>query len=246
MQLKEIAVPRPTGDGPSDARRSVVRNGLGIGVATGAYGLSFGALAIADGLSVAQACVLSLLMFTGGSQFAFVGVVGVGGSPMAGAAAATLLGSRNSLYGLHLARLLRLRGVRKLATAHIVIDESAAMAMGGATEPLAKAGFWSAGLGVFVFWNLATLLGALGAHLLPDPGVFGLDVVGPAAFIALIAPRLRSAQSWSAGLLGAAVALVCVPLLPAGTPLLAAAVAALALALWAHHRDTRPAAAPGA
>jgi 4-azaleucine resistance transporter AzlC len=240
MQLNHSVAPRLKRNGSTDAQRAVIRNGLGIGLATGAYGLSFGALAISDGLSIAQACVLSLLMFTGGSQFAFVGVVGAGGSPLAAAAAAALLGSRNALYGLHLARLLRLRGVKKFATAQLVIDESSAMAMGSTSGPLARAGFWSAGLGVFVFWNIATLLGALGARFLSDPGVFGLDVVGPAAFLALIAPRLRSAEGWTAALLGAGVALASVSVLPTGTPMLVAAVAALALALWMHHRETRP------
>ena len=143
MQLNHSVAPRLKRNGSTDAQRAVIRNGLGIGLATGAYGLSFGALAISDGLSIAQACVLSLLMFTGGSQFAFVGVVGAGGSPLAAAAAAALLGSRNALYGLHLARLLRLRGVKKFATAQLVIDESSAMAMGSTSGPLARAGFWS-------------------------------------------------------------------------------------------------------
>src|SRR3954470_21993961 len=162
-----------------------VRNAVGIGVATGAYGLSFGALAIAGGLSVLQACALSLLMFTGASQFAFAGLVG--GGPAAAAATPLLLGSRNALYGLRLSALLHRR--RPLA-AHLVIDESAAMALGA--EP--RLGFWATGTSVFVCWNVATVLGALAGTVLSDPGTLGLDAAAPAAFLALLAPRVGGAK----------------------------------------------------
>ncbi len=87
-------------------RRSIVRDAVGIGVATGAYGVSFGAISIAGGLSLEQTSALSLLMFTGASQFAMVTLIGGGGSPIAGAATAVLLGTRNAFYGLRLARVV--------------------------------------------------------------------------------------------------------------------------------------------
>jgi predicted branched-subunit amino acid permease len=208
-------------------RASVIRNGLAIGIATGAYGLSFGALATASGLSVWQTVALSTLMFTGGSQFAFVGVVAAGGSPLAAAASATLLGTRNALYGPALIPLLRPRRTIKPLMAHVVIDESAAMALTAPASALARTGFWVSGLGVLFFWNLATALGALGAHLLPDPSRLGLDAVAPAAFIALLAPRLGSVQGRTAAALGAVAALAATPVMPAGTAVLAAATATL-------------------
>lgn len=91
-------------------RRAVWRQSLSVGVASGAYGVSFGALATAAGLSAAQACALSALMFTGGSQFALISVLGAGGSGLAGAASAVLLGARNGLYAVQVAPLLRVRG----------------------------------------------------------------------------------------------------------------------------------------
>jgi predicted branched-subunit amino acid permease len=223
-----------------EERRKVIRDGVAIGVATGTYGLSFGALSTSAGLSLWQTCVLSLFMFTGASQFAFVGVVAAGGAPLTGAAAAALLGARNGLYGLHLSQLLGQRGLKRLGSAQFVIDESAAMALGRRSDSLSRVGFWSGGLSVFAFWNTATLLGALGARFLPDPTVFGLDVVAPAAFIALMAPRLRSRETWVAAAVGGGVALVFVPMAPAGVPVLLAALAAVAVALWSARtgRDT--------
>jgi predicted branched-subunit amino acid permease len=214
------------------------RNAIGIGVATGAYGLSFGALAAAAGLSVAQASALSLLMFTGASQFAFVGLVA--GGPAAAVATALLLGSRNALYGLRLSALLRRR--RPLA-AHLVIDESAAMALGA--EP--RLGFWATGASVFVCWNAATVLGALAGSVLSDPRTLGLDAAAPAAFLALLAPRVGGAQRIAG--LAAASALAAVPVLPAGVPVLVAAAVGAAAALRGAGRERvapRTAAAAGA
>ncbi|WP_228389261.1 AzlC family ABC transporter permease [Cumulibacter manganitolerans] len=214
-------------------RRRVVRNGVVMGAATGAYGLTFGALGVAAGLSILQTCVLSLVMFTGGSQFAFVGVVAGGGSPLAGAAAATLLGARNMLYGLTVGPLLRVRGARKLAASQLVIDESTAMAMGETGKRLQLTAFWSTGIGIFVFWNASTLIGAVAAGALPDPRALGLDAVAPAAFVFLFAPRLRTAQAWIAAAVGAVVALGVVPLVPPGLPVIVAAVAVAGYALLA-------------
>lgn len=225
MTADRCAAHRATAD------RSVVRDGLGMGLATGAYGLSFGALSVAGGLSVAQTGALSLLMFTGASQFAFVGVLVGGGGPVAAAATALLLGSRNGLYGLHLSRMLGLRGWRRPMAAHLVIDESAGMAVRQTEKAEARTAFWATGLSVFVCWNVATLAGALGAHALPDPTVLGLDVVAPAAFLALLAPRMRNAQGWLVAVAAGAVALVSTPFVPAGVPVLLAVLPALAWAL---------------
>lgn len=220
-----------TEHGGGGFRSPIVRDGLGIGLATGAYGLSFGALSVAAGLSVAQTSVLSLVMFTGASQFALVGVLAGGGGPVAAAATALLLGSRNGLYGLQLSRLLGLRGWRRPLGAHLVIDESAGMATRQPGGAGARTAFWATGLAVFGFWNLATLAGALGAHALSDPGVLGLDVVAPAAFVALLAPRMRTTQAWTVAAAAGAVALVSSPFVSAGVPVLLATLPALAWSL---------------
>jgi predicted branched-subunit amino acid permease len=198
---------------------------------TGAYGISFGAVAVAAGLSPVQACVLSLAMFTGGSQFAMVGTIAGGGGAWAGAATAALLGVRNAFYGLELSALLRLRGARRLLGAHLVIDESAAMGVAQPTPELSRVGFWATGIAVFVGWNAMTLVGAVGASALDDPGVLGLDVAGPAAFVALLAPRLTGREPRVVALVAAVSALASVPLVPAGVPVLVAAAVAITAGL---------------
>jgi branched chain amino acid efflux pump len=211
------------------ARRQVVREALGVGVAVGTYGVSFGAVAVTSGLSVTQALALSSLTFTGASQFAFVGVVGSGGSLVAGVLTALLLGSRNAMYGLRLAPTLRVHGRRRLLAAHLVLDESTAVAVAQEDERSSRLGFWATGLAVFVCWNVATVLGAVGAEALGDPQAWGLDAAVGAAFLALLWPRLRDRRALPVALGSAAVALALTPLLTPGVPVLVAATVAVVL-----------------
>jgi predicted branched-subunit amino acid permease len=222
------ATPQPV---PRAAARPV-RDGVALGLAVGTSGLAFGAAAAGSGLSVGQACVLSLLAFTGASQFALAGAVAAGGSLIGGVAGAILLSSRNALYGLRMAGTLEVRGARRLLAAQGVIDETTAVSLAQPDAAAARQGFRATFVTLYVTWNLATLLGAFGAGTLGSPQSFGLDVVGPAAFLALIWPRLRAGRTErTVGLLGAAIALVTTPFLPPGVPVILAATAALAAAL---------------
>lgn len=236
------APPGPGLSGPTPldpaTRRRVLRQGLSVGVATGAYGISFGALAVAAGLDVWQACALSLLMFTGGSQFAFVGIIASGGlaSAPSAIAAGSMLGLRNALYALELTPLLGVRGPRRVAAAQLTIDESMAVAVTQDDARAARLGFWVTGLSVFVLWNLTTFAGALVGNAIGDPRTYGLDAAACAAFIALLWPRLRSRDSIAIAVVGGVVATLLTPALPPGIPVVVAAAAALLV--WRGPRET--------
>jgi len=174
--------------------RAILRDALGIAIASGAYAISFGAISTA------------------------------GGSVWAGAATAALLGSRNALYGVRLSTLLGVRGARRVAAAHFVIDETTAMAIARDDPRQSRYAFWATGFALFVFWNVGTLIGALATQAIPNPKVFGLDAAPPAAFLALLAPRLRSREPLAIALASAAAAIVLLPFVPAGVPLLVIAV----------------------
>ncbi|MDP2775322.1 MAG: AzlC family ABC transporter permease [Nocardioides sp.] len=222
-------------------RHGIIRDALAVGIATGAYGISFGAVSVTSGLDVWQTCALSLLVFTGASQFALVGVIGAGGAPLSGAAAALLLGTRNTLYGLRVAPMIGVHGWRRYAAAHLVIDESTAMTLPRTTRATARLGFLSTGLSVFVLWNLSTLLGAAAGEAMGDPRTYGLDAAVGGAFLALVWPRLTDARHRLTATLGAAVALALVPMTAAGVPVLAAGVVALGMGLRARSgRIARP------
>ena len=227
-----------TGDVGSDGethwheeRRSIVVNAAGVGIAVAAYGVSFGAISVTGGLTVLQTQFLSLLMFTGGSQFALVGVLIAGGGLISAVATSVMLGFRNAFYALAMAPLLKVHGLRRLVAAQLTIDESTAMAVGRSVEHdggrAARLAFWATGISVFVFWNLATLAGAIGASALGDPKIWGLDAAIPAGFIALVWPRLNDRRAWTIGLCAAAVALALTPFLRPGVPVLLTSVVAV-------------------
>ena len=229
--------PAPSPEPERSARAAIVRDSLGVGLATGTYGVSFGAVSVAAGLSTAQTCVLSLLMFTGASQFALVGVVAAGGAPVSGALTALLLGTRNTLYGLRLAPILGFTGWRRAASAHVLIDESTAMSLTRPSRAQARLGFLTTGVSVFVLWNLATFAGAVAGRAVGDPRTFGLDAAVGAAFLALLWPRLRDRRNQWVAVAAAAVALGVVPVTAAGVPVLAAAGVALLVGVLSRSPD---------
>jgi predicted branched-subunit amino acid permease len=230
--------------GRDPARSATLRNAIGLGVAVGLYGVAFGAAADAAGLNLWQAMTMSAVMFTGASQFALVGVLGAGGGAVAAVGSALLLGTRNTVYGVRLVPLLRPQGaLRRLGTAHWVIDETTALAIAAPDRKLARLAFLAGGASIFLMWNAMTVVGAFGAAALTGPALAALDAVVPAAFLALLWPRLRKnfpeaavQRRVAAG--GAVVALALTPFVPPGVQVIAAVVA-VALAGPPRARDVR-------
>lgn len=207
-----------------------VRNGLAVGVGVGVSGVAFGSAAVTAGLTIPQACVLSLVAFTGASQFAFVGVFASGGSLLAGTAGALLLGARNTLYGLRLADVLGWQGGKRALAAHGVIDETAAVSISYRDRAEARLAFLTTAVTLYVLWNATTFAGAYATGQIADPAALGLDAVGPAVFLALVWPRLQEGAKERVVALGAVmIALLTIPLFPAGLPVLLAAAATFAV-----------------
>ncbi|TDL43764.1 AzlC family ABC transporter permease [Microbacterium oleivorans] len=232
-----------TGEQPPTRR--AWRDSLGVVLATSAYGISFGALAVTSGLDVWQTCVLSLLMFTGGSQFAFVGVIGGGGLPGAAIASAGLLGIRNVAYGLRMSPVIGDGFWRRAAASHFTIDESTAVALAQPDAAARRVGFWVTGIGIYLGWNVTTLAGALLGDVLGDVKAYGLDAAAAAAFLALLWPRLRRRQAIAVGVAAAVVAAVLTPALMPGVPVLVAALVAIVVGWtnWFASRTSSPGAA---
>jgi predicted branched-subunit amino acid permease len=216
----------------SSVNRATLSKSLSVSIAVGAYGTAFGAAAVAAGFTVFQACLLSLLTFTGASQFAVIGVLGAGGTALTGIATASLLGMRNAIYSMIMKPILNLTGLKKLVATQITIDESVAVATAEEVrgDAAMKHGFWLTGGGVYFFWNLFTLLGALGAQAIGDPSMWGLDAAVPAAFLALVWPRLKDKDDYVLAIGAAALALALTPIIAAGLPIIATALLAVAFA----------------
>jgi predicted branched-subunit amino acid permease len=206
--------------------RAVVRDSLSISIAVGTYGAAFGVASVAAGISVLQTCALSLLLFSGASQFAVAGVLGAGGSALSAVTTSSLLALRNGFYGARMAPLLQVRGIKRVLASQVTIDESTAVALAHESRSAADArkGFWLTGWGIYLLWNLATLLGALGADALGNPAQWGLDATIPAAFLGLLWPRLTSDLSRLVAIASVLLALILTPLLSPGLPIIACAL----------------------
>ena len=212
---------------------TTLRDSLSVSITVGAYGTAFGAAAVANGFSVLQTCLLSLLTFSGASQFAVIGVLGAGGGALSGIATASLLGIRNGVYGVIMAPRLKVKGFKRVVAAQITIDESTAVALGQEVrgESAMRQGFWLTGFGVFIFWNLFTVAGALGAQAMGDIRAWGLDSAVPAAFLGLVWPRLKTNRDRFLAVGCVVFALAMTPILPAGLPIIATAFIAVAVGL---------------
>jgi predicted branched-subunit amino acid permease len=201
---------------PSTARSATVRDAVGLGVAVGLYGAAFGAAADAAGLNLWQAV------------------------------SALLLGTRNTVYGVRLVPLLKPPGIRRFGTAHWVIDETTAMSLAAPDRELSRLAFLATGASIYLMWNVMTVVGALGAAGLGGTARAALDSIVPAAFLALLWPRLRkpfpeAAVQRRVAVGGAVIALALTPFVPAGVQVIAA-VLAVALAGRPHGTE-RPTAA---
>ena len=211
-----------------------------LGAAVGVFGASFGVLATTAGLTVAQTCAMSVLVFTGASQFAVVGVISSGGSLGSAFGSALLLAARNAAYGVALAPTLARRSLgRRLLAAQIVIDETTAMSTAQPGRRAREHAFRTTGVAVFVCWNIGTLLGAVAGDAIGDPEAFGLDAAFPAGFVALAVPHLGSRQGKIAAVCGTVIALALIPLTPAGVPIVAAALGVVPAVLFGGRPDAR-------
>ncbi len=214
----------------SRVNRTTAAASLSVSFTVGLYGIAFGAAGIAAGFSLLQTCLLSLLTFSGASQFAVVGVLGAGGSALSGIATASLLGIRNALYGLRMAPIMQIRGWRRVVGAQVTIDESTGVALGQSElgRDAMRQGFWLTGIGVYVFWNLFTLVGALGAQAMGDPAAWGLDAAVPAAFLGLVWPRLTNNFERALAISAMVLSLALTPFVAAGIPIISTALLAVA------------------
>ncbi len=211
---------------PPNEGRSLAASCIVLGAAVGAFGIAFGVGSVSAGGSVAVTCAMSLLVFTGASQFSAVSVVAAGGNLVAALGGASLLAARNGVYGLAMSRTLTGGIGRRAIAAQLTIDESTAMATAQPSHDQARTAFWWTGLSVYVFWNLGTLIGALAGTAI-DPATYGFDAAFPAGFVAMVVPHLRSREGRRAALIGGTLCIALIPFLPIGLPILCAALGVL-------------------
>ena len=220
-------------------RRQIVTNATSIGFSVAMYGVSFGALGTTTGLTIPQTMALSLLMFTGASQFTLVSTLASGGTALTAVVASWLMGTRNAAYSMRMAPILKSSGPGRLVAVQLTIDESTAMGLAQDEEVFegraSRLAFWATGLSVYLLWNLATFIGAVSVSAIGDPKSFGLDAAIAAGLFALVWPQIKSRTDLSVAFGGALIALAFTPLVSPGVPVLAAASVSIIVG-WATSR----------
>lgn len=223
-------------------RRAIHRQAASIVLSVAPFGIVFGAAAATAGLAMWQAAGFSTLVFGGSSQFAAVQILGDGGSIMSAAIAGLLLNVRSLAFGVIMAPALSGPLWQRASMSQLMIDESTAVGAAQAELRWRRYGYLVAGIGVFVVWNLTTVIGFVvfsdAGNLIHD---LGLDAAGPAAFLALLWPRLASVEQRRTAIAGAVIAVVLIPVAPAGVPILASMLGVGVARLW-----PSPAALPSA
>ena len=210
-------------DDDASRRRLIHRQAASIVASVAPFGVVFGAAAATAGLSLLQTMGFSTFVFGGSSQFAAVEILGDGGSVTSAAIAGLLLNVRSLAFGVIMAPALTGAWWQRAAMSQLMIDESTAVGSFQDELRWRRYGYLVAGLGVFVVWNLSTLVGHVAFAGAEDSiNALGLDAAGPAAFLALLWPRLSSVPQRRTAVVGSVIALALVPIAPAGVPILAA------------------------
>ena len=186
--------------------------------------VSFGVLAKPT-LGVAATLAMSALVFAGSAQFASLAVLASGGSAITAVVAGILLNLRFVPMGIAIAPSLRHGWFGRALRGQAIVDASWALANQGDGRFDVPAMIGATAL-QYLTWNAGTIIGVLVGGALGDPKSLGLDAIFPAFFLGLLAVELRRPGARTTSLIGAGIALALTPLLPAGVPILAAALAA--------------------
>jgi 4-azaleucine resistance transporter AzlC len=189
------------------------------------FGASFGVLARSAGFDPVASIVMSATTFAGSAQFAVVSVFAAGGTVLAAVAAAVLLNARYGPMGLAAARSFRGGVARRVAESQLLVDESWAVSQEDGRFDIRR--MLGAGLVLYVGWVGGTAIGVVAGGSLGDPATLGLDAAFPALFLALLVPLVRSRNALAAALAGGGIALVLIPISPAGVPVIAATLGVL-------------------
>ncbi len=218
---------------PAPARdrvRAGLRAGLPYGAASLLLGLSFGVLA-RPLMGPVATIVMSTVVFAGSAQFAALAVLSAGGGAAAAIVAGMLLNLRFVPMGIAIAPSLRAGPLGRALRGQAIVDASWALAnRGGGRFDIEF--LLGSTLAQYPGWVGGTVLGVLAGGLIGNPRSLGLDAIFPAFFLGLLVAELRRPQARPMAALGGVIALVLIPLTPAGVPIIAAAAVVFVAAVW--------------
>jgi len=171
---------------------------LPLGVVIFGYAVVFGLLAVGSGLSIAEACLMSITVFAGASQFIALPMIREGASIGSLTAMAFVVNLRHLLYGLNIGRKYAGAPAWKLLGVSLgIVDETYAFAVVGPGRRInALPYFMGTALCAYAAWNLGTLTGAAAGHWTRALPTEGLDFAMVAVFIAMVGSSIKKTSDW--------------------------------------------------
>lgn len=168
------------------------------------FGLLFGSLAAANGLSIWFAIAMSSIVFAGSAQFVALGLIAVDAPLWVIVLTTFVVNLRHILYAADLLRFVKHLPIRlRLFMGFGLIDETYAAVrpmydMGSANKSNGHQVYIGSFLSFYFMWNVTTIVGALAGEFIPGISEWGLEFAMVATFIGIVTPYLRNVPYWGA------------------------------------------------
>ena len=213
---------------PSDFRQGIL-DSIPVMLGVIPFGITYGIVGLAVGLTPAETLLMSLLVFAGAAQFVSATMFGLGVFDFSLIVFTTLLiNLRHLLMGASLSPYLtRLPLVRQAVLAFGMADETYAITM-DRVQKLGYSDNYQLGSNTagYVTWAVSTFTGIVVGGYLPNPLAWGLDFAMPATFLAMLIPRLANKISLAVCLVAAVIAVAAALYLPGKWYIIVACLAA--------------------
>ncbi|MCC5986396.1 MAG: AzlC family ABC transporter permease [Pararhodobacter sp.] len=236
MTIDSDNAPASAETSPRRAFRQGMVAGLPFSIVVVPFGMVFGVIATEAGLNLAETMGFSILVIAGASQLAAVQLMVENAPTVVVVLTALAVNLRMAMYSAALAPHLGAAPVwQRGLIAYLMVDQAYTIAhLRYETGPPMTMGarvayYFGVVTPICPLWYLATLFGAIAGTALP-PGL-PIDVAVPIAFLAMIAPMLRTLAHVSAAFISVAGALA-FAFVPYNLGLLLAAALAMAAGAW--------------
>ena len=179
------------------------------------FGLVFGVLAVASGLSNLEAILMSSIVFGGASQIVFVQLWSTGVPSFIVGSSVAIVNLRHLLYSASLTKYVEKLPLRwRMTLAYLLTDQSyAVMISKYRDKEFSKYShyyFLGSGITLWLGWQIATIFGVLGASLISEE--WSLTFAVSLTFIAIVVPLLKTKADLIACLTAGILSIVLQPL----------------------------------
>ncbi|MDW6005065.1 AzlC family ABC transporter permease [Vibrio mangrovi] len=164
-----------------------------LSVAVLPWGLLAGSFAVDSGLTFTESQALSAIVFAGSAQLVATGMIKAGAGLFSLLLTVFFIASRHFLYSVSMrSKISGLPFRWRMVLGFLLTDELFALI---SHQDEARFNRWyalGAGISFYLLWNIATLVGIVAGHAIPQLNSMGLDFAIAATFIAIVIPNVKT------------------------------------------------------